>query len=166
MMKGLDNNIRPYIGFDAGEGSDHSQVIIVGAGVGVGSDTVISNKAIMEMEEKGVEVVFLDGFRTPHIDNPIILANSFMVNGKRYIEREECSNRYPRFSSVMTRLLVDTAINQVNRCGAVGQPVECDIIKEFGLIKQKKSNLTASQREWVVYQFNKLYEEVIYATIK
>jgi len=35
-----------------------------------------------------------------------------------------------------------------------------DIVKEFELIQDKKSNLSRSQREWVVYQFNKKYRAI------
>lgn len=38
--------------------------------------------------------------------------------------------------------------------------LDIDIIKEYGLIQQKKSNLTRSQRDWVVYRFNKLYTKI------
>lgn len=159
MMEELDDSIRPHIGFDAGTGKDRSQVIIIGAG-GVGRTTVLANRAIMEMKERGVDVVFVDDVRTPHVDNPMLLDDSFVVNGKRYVEREKKERRYPRFGTPMARLLVEAAINHIEQSRAVGRPVQCDIIKEFGLIQQKKSNLTASQRQWVVYQFNKLYEEI------
>ena len=35
-----------------------------------------------------------------------------------------------------------------------------DIIKEYGLIQQKKSYLSKSQRDWVVKQFEKNFERV------
>ena len=36
-----------------------------------------------------------------------------------------------------------------------------NIIKEFELIQQKKSKLSSANREWVVSQFNKYFEEVV-----
>ena len=41
------------------------------------------------------------------------------------------------------------------------QKIKVDIVKEFELIQDKKSNLSRSQREWVVSQFNKKYRQVI-----
>ena len=38
------------------------------------------------------------------------------------------------------------------------QTPQVDIVKEYGLIQQKKSNLSRSQREWVVWQFEKNFE--------
>jgi len=35
-----------------------------------------------------------------------------------------------------------------------------DIIKEYELIQQKKSNLSKSGRDWVVWQFEKNFERV------
>jgi hypothetical protein len=35
-----------------------------------------------------------------------------------------------------------------------------DIVKEYALIQQKKSLLTKSQRDWVVFQFESKYELV------
>ena len=37
---------------------------------------------------------------------------------------------------------------------------DVDIVSEFELIQQKKSQLSKSQRDWVVSEFNKLYEKV------
>jgi hypothetical protein len=36
-----------------------------------------------------------------------------------------------------------------------------DIVYEYGLIQQKKSKLSLSQRKWVISQFNKNYELII-----
>ena len=35
-----------------------------------------------------------------------------------------------------------------------------DIIKEYGLIQIKKSNLCRADRDWVVYQFKKQFEQL------
>lgn len=40
------------------------------------------------------------------------------------------------------------------------EKLNIDIVKEFELIQDKKSNLSRSQREWVVFQFNKKYRAV------
>ncbi len=35
-----------------------------------------------------------------------------------------------------------------------------DIVKEYGLIQRKKSNLSANQRKWVVWQFTENFEKI------
>jgi GTPase SAR1 family protein len=40
------------------------------------------------------------------------------------------------------------------------QRPDVDIISEYKLIQQKKSNLSRSQRDWVVSQFHSRYEEI------
>lgn len=35
-----------------------------------------------------------------------------------------------------------------------------DIVKEYGLIQQKKSNLSKSQRDWIVWKFEKNFKRV------
>lgn len=37
---------------------------------------------------------------------------------------------------------------------------EINIVEEYRLIQEKKSKLSRSLRDWVVYQFNKEYERV------
>jgi len=41
------------------------------------------------------------------------------------------------------------------------EKLKIDIVKEFELIQDKKSNLSRSEREWVVKIFNQKYRQVI-----
>lgn len=87
------------------------------------------------------------------------------INGIKYTEREIPSPK-KRSSSAINELLMmyGLAYQLMSIGGNSGSktskmPGECsvDIVKEFALIQQKKSTLSRSQRDYVVFRFNKTF---------
>ena len=44
--------------------------------------------------------------------------------------------------------------------GSKGQKPQVNIVEEFDLIQRKQSKLSRNDRDWVVYQFNRMYRKV------
>lgn len=85
-----------------------------------------------------------------------IRKNWIEVEGIKYREIEK-----PRVSGRMAQILIMAQMMG----GGYGEPKEpqrpdVDIVSEFALIQQKKSNLSRSQRDWVVSQFHSRYKAV------
>lgn len=85
------------------------------------------------------------------------------INGKNYEQKEvqqKKSNLSPKMNMLM---MMAMAFSGNSFGGTVKAKGECnvDIVKEFGLIQLKKSNLSRSQRDLVVFQFNKHFVEVV-----
>jgi heme oxygenase len=86
------------------------------------------------------------------------------INGKIYERKPMVQNNTPKMTSKMAAfLMMGMVLSGVNIGGNnISKELEnIDIIKEFGLIQLKKSNLSRSKRDWVVYQFNKHFYEVL-----
>ena len=82
------------------------------------------------------------------------------INGIKYQQKEQ-PKRKPMSKTMTAMLMMASAFITLDPCSK--KPKEqpkVDIIKEYGLIQQKKSNLSRSQREWVVWQFERNYERV------
>ena len=82
------------------------------------------------------------------------------INGIKYQQKEQ-PKRKPMSKTMTVMLMMASAFITLDPCSK--KPKEqpkVDIIKEYGLIQQKKSNLSRSQREWVVWQFERNYERV------
>jgi len=89
------------------------------------------------------------------------------INGIKYIRKENKPPKKDLSLFGMSMMMLSGMASQYyhtsnnNTGGSLNGRVEnCDIIKEFGLIQLKKSNLSKSQREWVVKEFNKNYERI------
>jgi GTPase SAR1 family protein len=85
-----------------------------------------------------------------------IRKNWIEIDGIKYREIEK-----PRVSGRMAQIML---MAQMMGSGASEprepQRPEVDIVSEFKLIQQKKSNLSRSNRDWVVSQFHSRYEEI------
>ena len=84
------------------------------------------------------------------------------INGVKYRKKEQPKKK--SMSKTMdAMLMMASAFEYVNPYSTPKNPKEqpkIDIIKEYGLIQQKRSNLSRSQRDWVVYRFNMLYTKI------
>lgn len=79
--------------------------------------------------------------------------NLIEVDGVKYREIEK-----PRVSGRIAQIML-----MAQMMGGYGMPKEpqrpdVDIVSEYKLIQQKKSNLSRSQRDWVVSQFHSRYK--------
>ena len=94
------------------------------------------------------------------IDDSIIT-----INGKQYREKvvEKKSGRVPK-SMIIAQMLSPGIMNDIdsmiNRSLRYISDKPIDLVKEFTLIQDKKSNLTRSQRDAVCHAFNRKYELV------
>lgn len=84
------------------------------------------------------------------------------INGVKYRKKEQPKKK-PISKTMASILMMASAFEYVSPYSTPKnseKQLDIDIIKEYGLIQQKKSNLTSSQRDWVVYKFNKLYTKI------
>ena len=125
------------------------KVAIVGAGSDIDYARVVS-----ELEHKGLNVVVIGN----EIESKII--NTIEVNGVKYKEKEKPER--PKINShIFSTLLMYGALDGMNIGGSGKQSIpKVDIVKEYGLIQQKKSLLSRSERESVIAQFNRKYEQI------
>ena len=83
------------------------------------------------------------------------------INGVTYIERKPSSQKMPsgmaRIMMMTMAMGIGSAYGEENKSNPVPRK-EVNIIEEFELIQQKKSNLSKSQRNQVEYEFNKHFE--------
>jgi hypothetical protein len=87
------------------------------------------------------------------------MKNTFELNGKLYVKKEQSR---PIFSRKMGMLMAMAQISSGLMYGGSNEPErpKVNLIEEYGLIEQKKSKLSKSQRDWVVSQFKKYYQEI------
>ena len=84
------------------------------------------------------------------------------INGITYRQKEQ-PKRKPISKTMAAMLMMANAyeyMNPYSRPQKSEKQLDIDIVKEYGLIQQKKSNLSRSQRDWVVWQFEKTFEKV------
>lgn len=86
-----------------------------------------------------------------------IIENTVSVNGIKYKQNEP-----EQKSRMSSRLLALTSIAKA--VSGMGMPSiherkrpSVDIVKEFELIQNKKSNLSKNDRDWVEYMFHRNY---------
>jgi len=87
--------------------------------------------------------------------------NTFELNGVTYTERERSKSvayGISRMMSVYMAMMADLSPYQSK--SLKGANPDVNIIGEFELIEQKKSNLPRSQREWIVREFNKRFKAI------
>ena len=79
------------------------------------------------------------------------------INGIKYTEKQK---EPVKTSKALTGLMLMAAVfGGLPHIKEVGK-VNVDIVEEFELIQNKKSNLSANQRRWVVHKFNQHYEAI------
>jgi hypothetical protein len=83
------------------------------------------------------------------------------INGLKYRQKEQNKSQIARQSSMsimlssMAMMLGDYGVSKRER-----KNPKVNIIEEFKLIQEKKSNLSRKDREWVVFQFNRNFKLV------
>ena len=86
------------------------------------------------------------------------------VNGIKYSKIEKTPNKYvnKRILPILGIMGMFGGFKYGSRQGSDGgvPDKKIDIVKEYGLIQLKKSDLSRSQREWVVWTFEKNYQKV------
>lgn len=126
-----------------------------------------------EERERGIRIGIignpkLDNGRMPLVDENIPLPMveigvqpEFFINGVGYRTKERESSRGSRVLSKFA--LMAMAFSEMDpftpRAKKHDTP-KVDIVKEYGLIQQKKSHLSKSERDWVVHMFNQNYEQI------
>jgi hypothetical protein len=82
------------------------------------------------------------------------------INGVKYQQKEQ-PKRKPMSKTMAALLMMASAFGSLDPYAKKPKKTpQVDIVKEYGLIQQKKSNLSKSQRDWVVWQFEKHFERV------
>jgi len=78
-----------------------------------------------------------------------------IISGERYIEKQKWNK--PLSPTVTKVLMMAMAVGGSSIFGSKNGPErpDVDIISEFKLIQEKKSNLSRTQRDWVEMQFHK-----------
>jgi len=89
------------------------------------------------------------------------------INGIQYIKKEVTYSKQKdlTINNFALAMLLESSQYIFSGFGNGGTSLNgkvnnCNIIKEFGLIELKKSNLSKSQRDWVIKEFNKTYQKV------
>jgi len=82
------------------------------------------------------------------------------INGLKYRERE-LPKRKPISKTMTTILTMSAAFGFTDFYDKRSkQMLSVDIVKEYELIQQKKSKLSRSKRDWVVWEFERYFELV------
>ena len=82
------------------------------------------------------------------------------INGVKYQQKEQPKSK-PISKTMATMLMMASAFGSLDPYAKKPKETpKVDIVKEYGLIQQKISNLSKSQRDWVVWQFEKNFEPV------
>ena len=83
------------------------------------------------------------------------------INGIKYKKIEKQPKK--QLSKGMTKVLMMAAmfggLDECNKSSFKNRP-NVNIIDEFELIQNKKSKLSMANRDWVVFQFNKLFKQI------
>lgn len=86
------------------------------------------------------------------------------INGIKYQPKPTTSkSKNYANSKIMQMMAMMSIASMTNFPGSKTKTkteIKIDIIREFELIQQKKSKLSSSQRDWVVWKFNKEFEPV------
>jgi len=86
------------------------------------------------------------------------------INGITYVEKPQPkrignSYRSSLFDFYLPLALAEMAMFHTGTGqSSKASPPDVNIVTEYELIQHKKSNLSRSQREWVVNQFNRYFE--------
>lgn len=84
------------------------------------------------------------------------------INGITYQQKEQ-PKRKPIGKTLAAMLMMANAFEYINPYPTPKKQekqLDIDIVKEYGLIQQKKSTLSRSKRDWVVWQFERTFEKV------
>lgn len=111
-------------------------------------------KKILIIGDGDISGVLIHSIINKHKLSPVLIANerqeSYEINGIKYRKKQ------PKEKNDFTpRLHVNEYFNHDRK---QKKRPDVDIFKEYGLILQKKSNLSRSDRGWVVREFDKAFE--------
>lgn len=82
------------------------------------------------------------------------------INGIKYVQIEKnTSQPNKKVSKFLLMAMAFSAFDPYNNTAQKEHP-KVDLISEFERIEQKKSKLSRSQREWVVWKFNQNFKKV------
>lgn len=90
------------------------------------------------------------------------MKNIIEVNGQKYLVIEDQPTSPKKFSKSMAMSIFAQMAMMGGDYGPKREKEgpKVDIVKEYGLIQLKKSNLSKSQRDWVVWNFNKRFKKI------
>lgn len=130
--------------------------------VGVGK-----SEAVLSLKDKSIGLI---GIHKHGIEMEEVLDEIFILNGIRYapIKKEKAKHNptKPDISIILSAasLMYTPYMNDISGYGENGYtrklPHGIDIIKEYGLIQSKKSNLSKWERDMVIRVFEKSYYRV------
>lgn len=80
------------------------------------------------------------------------------INGIKY-KKIEKQQRKPLSKNAQKLLIMAAAFGGLDLGLSNKNMPNVDIIKEFGLIQNKKSSLSRKERDYVVFKFNQIYEQ-------
>lgn len=113
----------------------------------MGAEHHLAESVISQLSELNKEVVIVI---QPEPERGIT------INGKTYIEKEPTKKSHAIGALAMAvAMYMPTTFA---RYGSKMSNLKVDIVHEFSLIQEKKSNLSKSQRDWVVNQFNRKFK--------
>ena len=87
------------------------------------------------------------------------MSQIIQINGESYIAKKQPEPKSSKRMGNMASLMAAMASTHISTVYHRKLP-PVDIVKEFGLIEQKKSNLCKAERDHVIYLFNKTYEKL------
>jgi len=82
--------------------------------------------------------------------------NTIEINGRTYKERVIDSPKMSKTLNTIMLMAYGFGMPQIKH----NRHPNINIVKEFELIQQKKSNLSKSKRDWVERQFHSNFEEI------
>lgn len=124
-------------------------IAIVGAGH-IGRNDIALKAA--ELAAQNIKVVVIG-------DNSNDM-NTIEINGITYQQKEQ-PKRKPMSKTLMSLMLMaEMSYGMYGGGNKHKETPKVNIVKEYGLIQQKKSNLSKSERDWVVWQFERNFERV------
>ncbi len=87
------------------------------------------------------------------------MENVIEINGEKYVRRHQEKKRHS--SRLNTIMIMAAMFGGGPGFGTYDRKrPTVDLVKEFELIQQKKSNLSRSDRHWVEYQFKLNYTKI------
>jgi len=122
---------------------DKLKIAIIGAGQ-VGKNTMIA------AAKSGVDVMI--------VAEP---ENTIVIDGKTYAPRDKRqSSKYGKSMSMLIGISMMMGADLGLGGGGVKERPKVNIVSEFELIQQKKSQLSRNNRDWVVSRFFELFKIV------
>lgn len=81
------------------------------------------------------------------------MENVIEINGNKYVQKIKGNDGVPMSHKMFSLEMMAMTMMGGFSAPRSRQTPKVDIVKEYGLIEQKKSNLSKRERDWVVQQF-------------